>query len=88
MLVSVKKLRICRMYFYYELLFIVVEQMLPIPIEAETANMKLILKLQLNFILTYFDFWPSLACSLVTMLLHFSVRAPIYKEAIDQAETI
>ena len=69
MLVSIKKVEVCKVYFYYEVLLVVLDQCLPKDINAETANFILMIMQILNFLLHYFDWWPSLVCSMLTLVV-------------------
>ena len=63
--VSYKKPRICRMYFFYEMMMMLIDQCLPRDIKLDILNFLLLLLTTINYFSLAFDFWPNLiACSI------------------------
>ena len=87
-LISIKKLEVCKVYFYYEAMLVVLEQFLPKDMNAETANFILMIMQILNFLLHYFDWWPSLVTSMLTLVVQMIGRAVFHDEPIDAGRII
>ena len=51
--------------------------------EMETANILLIAQQVVNFMLNYFDWWPSFICSITTIVVQLVSRAIFLSEAED-----
>ena len=84
MLISFKYLRICKMYFYYELLYMLFETLLPPTALSAYYNRLLILHRSYeNFSYFYFDLWPSVSCSLITTIMNPIIRKVVYDEELD-----
>lgn len=84
MLISFKYLRICKTYFYYELLYMLLETLLPPSALSAYYNRRFILQRSYeNFSYFYFDLWPSVGCSLVTTIMSPIIRKVVYDEELD-----
>ena len=68
MLISLKKLEICRVYLYYEALNVIIHNLMAKEGTADDANFTHIIMQILNFLLYYFDWWPSFIVSLLTLV--------------------
>ena len=68
MLISLKKLEICRVYLYYEALNVIIHNLMATEGTADDANFRHIIMQILNFLLYYFDWWPSFIVSLLTLV--------------------
>ena len=68
MLISLKKLEICRVYLYYEALNVIIHNLMATEGTADDANFRHIIMQILNFLLYYFDWWPSFIVSLLTVI--------------------
>ena len=64
-LISIKHLRICKIYFYYEQVLFLCSLAMPLGMRADDHNYVNMLENQKNFALFYFDLWPCLICSLI-----------------------
>ena len=82
-LIGLKWLKITRIFFYYELITFVIEQMLPFDITWTVATLIRLLISSLNLITDYFDWWPSLFCTLLQYPILGVARAMFYNESID-----
>ena len=80
LLISMKYLAICKTYFYYELILVMIEQFLPLNENIGTANTRILLMQTLNFLLHYFDWWPSMICALLTLPVYLYGRATLHFE--------
>ena len=81
MLVSFKYLKICKVYFYYELLYTLFELLIPPSVLSAYYNRNFILQRSYeNFSYFYFDLWPSLGCSLATTMMSPIIRKVVYDE--------
>ena len=84
MLISFKYLKICKTYFYYELLYMLLETLLPPSELSAYYNRRFILQRSYeNFSYFYFDLWPSVGCSLVTTIMNPIIRKVVYDEELD-----
>ena len=84
MLISFKYLKICKTYFYYELLYMLLETLLPPSELSAYYNRRFILQRSYeNFSYFYFDLWPSVGCSLVTTIMSPIIRKVVYDEELD-----
>ena len=82
-LISIKKVSICKVNFYYELLVYVVMFCLP---QGADLDIDIILYLSstlLNFILNGFHFWCGLAATLVVQICFFASRVAFYNDTFD-----
>ena len=68
LLISLKKLEICKVYLYYEALNVVIHNLMITGYPEDAANFTHVIMQILNFLLYYFDWWPSLALSLLTLV--------------------
>lgn len=87
MLVSFKKLEVCKVYFYYMQLYKLVEQLLP----RDYGSVRLKLTMQydlLDFCMLYFNFWPSLITILVSHFTMFFIQMDLYQEEFTSAAFI
>ena len=92
MLISIKKLSICKVYIYYEFLVVLTNGLLPVVSDNNSYNDEtgIILQMTLlfNFMTLYFKFWPSLLCSMSVLTLKFVMRAVMDFEEFSQGTTI
>ena len=61
-LLALKWIRVTKVFFYYELITALIEQMLPWNVSWTVACLIRLLVTIVNFVTDYFDFWPSLIC--------------------------
>ena len=64
-LISVKHLRICKIYFYYEQILFLCSIAMPLGMTADMQNDMSLVENQKNFSYFYYDLWPSLICTLI-----------------------
>ena len=89
MLVSFKYLKICKFYFYYEMLYMLLETLIPPSVLSPYYNRAFILqKSYENFSYFYFELWPSLFCSLATTMMSPLIRKLVYDEGIKEDYTL
>ena len=60
MLITFKRLSVCRYYIYYELLLTIINAFLPRGWTYEVENHKMMMMAIFNFTIYYFEWWPSL----------------------------
>ena len=65
MLISIKHLSVCKVYFYYEMIIMLVLMGLPQDYSQDHGSMIFMLTSTLNFLLSYFHFWPSFILTLL-----------------------
>ena len=59
MLISIKKLEVCKVYFYYMMVYKMIECILPRDYGSVQAKLYMAYDL-IDFCMLYFQFWPSL----------------------------
>ena len=64
-LISVKHLRICKIYFYYEQVLFLCYLAMPLGMTADMQNDMSLVENEKNFSYFYYDLWPSLICTLI-----------------------
>ena len=75
--ISIKKLSICKMFIYYQVIYILLEELLP----RDYGDMQLKLLMAnniMNFALLYFSFWPSVICMLSTQVFQAASETFVY----------
>ena len=83
LLISMKRLSICKVHIYYEFLIFVVLMCLPQGTDQELGVTLFLEQVFTNFILHYFHLWSSIFAMLVVQLLYFSSRIMLYNEPLD-----
>ena len=81
--ISYKKPRVCRMYFFYELMMMMIDQCLPRDINLETLNFLLLLLTTLNFFSMAYDYWPNLVACSISQVIFTAIRASVYNDELN-----
>ena len=77
MLVSFKKLEICKIYFYYMQVYKMVEQIMPR--DYGSVRLKLMMSYDLlDYTMLYFHFWPSLIWTMASHFTMFYISLKVY----------
>ena len=82
MVVSYKNIKICRVYIYYQILYLSLEWLLPRDYGEMQTNVMLSGNV-MNFICLYYDFWPSCIWMLVTVVCQASMSVKHYGREVD-----
>ena len=83
LLISIKRLSICKYYFYYEILIGIIMQLLPIERNFGQSLWNEIVRHMFSFILLYFNFWPSLILSLMSLMIANISRIVFFEEQLN-----
>ena len=87
-LISIKNLRVCKLYFYYEQIVFLSSLLMPIGMSAEDQNeLNLVGNLR-NFSYFYFDLWPCVICTMLTQNLAPVLRSLMYVDEHYNATVI
>ena len=82
LMISMKRIGICKYYFYYEFIIYLVEQFLPQNQTMGQAYTQLLTSQILTFMIYYYHFWPSLLLSLTSIILKFLIQPFFYHEMV------
>ena len=83
MLISLKYLTVTKLYFYYELFAVLVDQCMPNIANTHLGNEFLNHEQQANFTEFYFSFWPSIVSLLVPQVTYSVSRIDLLFEQED-----
>ena len=75
LIISLKRIGICKCYFYYEFIVFLVDQFLPQNETMGQAYTQLLTNQTLTFIVYYYHFWPSFFLSISSVILKFLSRS-------------
>ena len=83
-LISMKNLSTCKIYIYYQILYLLLEECLPR--DYGTMQLKLLLSQSvLDFSLLYFNFWPSCIGILSIQVFQVAARSLTYGKDVTSA---
>ena len=83
LLISLKDTRITKCYFYYEVLYFLVEQFLPVEHSQHDGVFYVTMQSLFNFMLFYFNFWPSMLCIVLQVPFYFYTRSLFFDEPFE-----
>ena len=83
-LVSMKKLAVCKMYIYYQIVYLILEECLPRDF-GEMQLKVLMNQTVLDFSLLYFNFWPSCIGVLCIQIFQVAARTFIYDKDVTSS---
>jgi len=81
MLLSIKKLEVCKVYLYYQILYELMSLSLPHD-RGDTAQQMVIILNLINFCFNYLHFWPSTLSLLALQVYQILARSFVYGEPI------
>ena len=83
LLISLKSLEICRTYLYYQVVFMVVEMLLPLDYGDFQLN-RLIMNNAFNFLLLFHNFWAGCLSMLFCQIILLPANKLVYGEDLDK----
>ena len=82
-LISIKRPQICKIYFHYECMMMLLDQSMPRDIGIDTVSYILLLVTGINFFSFYYDFWVCLFTACIQRILFALIRSQIFMEDLD-----
>ena len=87
LLISLKNIQVCRTYLYYQVVFMVVEMLLPVDNGDFQLN-RLMMNNAFNFLLLFHNFWPGCLSMLLCQIILLPANYLVYDKEIDSKAVV